>query len=144
MSLDMNEPSEQGIPISKLLEIIGKQSVEWAVEQESLVKVKERMDALLKELSTTKAELAALKSASPVISPELEQLRKVDVAKDTEIKMLENQVHATALERDDAKKKVDELQGQLLKSRDDYTTLQYQCDDMQKEIDSLKVIKKKK
>jgi chromosome segregation ATPase len=32
----------------------------------------------------------------------------------------------------------------LKKSRDDYTTLQYTCDDMQKEIDALKAKKKSK
>lgn len=110
---------DQGIPISKLLEIIGKQAVEWIVNEEVGAKVKEQYLAMASKLSSATAEVTALKGKQPELvpapaAPELEQLRmeheqlqkvheqlqKVNLGDDERIKQLETLVHAVALERD--------------------------------------------
>jgi hypothetical protein len=133
---DTNEPINQGIPITKLLEIIGKQAVEWIVNEEVGVKVKEQYLAMANQLSVAMAELAALKAkgTEPVPpAPELEQLRRVNLADDEQIRQLEKHIHEVALERDAMKAERDVANAALKKTRDD----------MQKEIDLLKAKKKK-
>jgi chromosome segregation ATPase len=110
--MDMNESEvksvDTGISINKLLEIIGKQSVEWIVNEEAVKNFKEQYIAVVKQLATANAELTALKTNKPIVSPEIEQLKKADVANGERIKQLENQVHNVAVERDNAQKRYDE------------------------------------
>lgn len=104
--LDMNEqdtatePVNSGVPIAKLLEIIGKQVVEWIVNEEAVARLKEQATLIYKQNATLTAELTALKGAG--LSPELEQLRKADAAHDLRVRQLENQVNTVATERDAA------------------------------------------
>jgi PDZ domain-containing secreted protein len=141
---DTNGPIDQGIPITKLLEIIGKQAVEWIVNEEVGLKVKEQYVAMANKLSVAMAELAALKAKGAEPAPELEQLRKVNLTDDARIKQLETQVHVVALERDARSAEKDIADAALKKASDDYLTLQYTCDDLQKQIDALTAKKGKK
>jgi len=141
------ETEQQGIPISKLLEIIGKQYVEWTVEQENVGKLKEQALGIFKQNQSLTEQVKSL-MAKPVestpVPTELVKLQEVNVAKDAEIHMLEKQVHEVAIARDAASVQAQAALADLKKSRDDYQTLQYVCDDLQKKVDAIPVKKPRK
>jgi cell division protein FtsB len=157
MTLDMNEsetpttqpapPEPQGIPTTKLLEIIGKQQVEWIVEEEGVAKLKEQAVSIFKQNQTLAATVAArdaeivglrAEPAKPVAVPtELAKLQAVNNAKDEEIHLLENQVHTVAQSRDAAVTQAQAALMDLKKARDDYATLQYECGDLQRQVDAI-------
>lgn len=141
--MDMNENSpNQGVSIDELLKVIGLRDVEGYVRDQNMSKLQEQAIALVKQNASLNAELTALKGVAPAApSPELEQLRKSNATGDTRVKQLEDQVHAVALERDAAQAQTKAALLDLKKSRDDYTTLQYVCDDLQKKVDAIPVKK---
>jgi len=139
--MDMNENEvNQGVSIDTLLQVIGLRDVEGFVRDQGIKKMQEQAAAMA-------AELSALKSKKPEpvpVSPELEQSRKVKTSDDARIKQLEDQVHEVALERDGFKAGKVEVAAELQKSREDYLTLQYVCDDLQKKVDAIPKKTKKK
>jgi hypothetical protein len=125
-------PEPQGIPIAKLLEVIGKQQVEWIVEEEAVGKLKAQAVAIFKQNQVLTAEVAALKAQTgvpvkPDIPADLEKLQAVNNSKDEEIHLLERQVHDTAIERDAARKQVQDIETQLRE-------VNTRCDDLQKMV----------
>jgi hypothetical protein len=128
--MDMNENNpDQGVSIETLLQIIGLRDVELYVHEQGVKKLQEQALMAARELAVLKAKPTP---PVPVATPELEQLRKADVAKDERVKQLEEQVHKVALERDamEAEKHkafeetarlerlTDDLQAQLLKAQE--------------------------
>jgi hypothetical protein len=142
--MDMNENNpNQGVSIDELLKVIGLRDVEGYVRDQNMAKLQEQAVALAKQNASLNAELTTLKGkgvAPAAPSPEVEQLRKSNAAGEARVKQLEDQVHAVALERDAARAQAN---ADLKKERDRYTDLQYVCDDLQKEVDSLKAEKPK-
>jgi uncharacterized coiled-coil DUF342 family protein len=145
---------DQGVPINKLLEIIGKQAVEWIINEEVGVKVKEQYIAMASKLSTAMTELTALKgkqAESVPASPELEQLRKayeqlqrVNLGDDERIKQLETLVHAVALERDSERTHGDKLNAdstalsqQLQETQEKYNAKVAELDAVNKKLTAL-------
>lgn len=139
--MDLNENEvNQGVSIDTLLQVIGLRDVEGYVRDQGIKKIQDEALAVMKQNVALTAENAILKgktAESVPVSPELEQLRKVNTAGDARVKQLEDQVHEVALERD-------ALKAELKKSRDDYQTLQYVCDDLQKQVDAIPTKKPKK
>ena len=144
--LDMNEPEtqntpapeQQGIPVTKLLEIIGKQQVEWLVNEEAVGKMKAQVQVIVQQNAALLSENKGLKEVKPV-SPELEQLRKSNSAGDVRVSGLEAQVHSVALERDAAQAQAKATMTELTKAREDYTGLQRVCEGLQKKVETLTV-----
>lgn len=136
-------PEQQGIPIAKLLEIIGKQQVEWLVNEEAVVKLKDQATVIFKQNQSLTATVASLNEqigslkaepAKPVAIPaDLAKLQAVNNSKDEEIHLLEKQVHEVAVARDAAKV---QAQAALL----DLKNVQARCDDLQKKVDSVPVL----
>jgi hypothetical protein len=97
---------DQGIPVAKLLEIIGKQTVEWLVNEEAVTKFKEQAEAIAKRNVDLTNEVSALKGKGAElapVSPELAQLRTINTANDAHILQMEQDLHKVALERDAAR-----------------------------------------
>lgn len=140
--MDMNENDvNQGVSIDVLLQVIGLRDVEGFVRDQGIKKMQEQAAGMAAELSALKSK----KPESVPVSPELEQLRRGEVAKAERIKQLEDQVHEVALERDGFVAGKAEVVAELQKAREDYTTLQYVCDDLQKQVDAIpKTVKKPK
>jgi regulator of replication initiation timing len=121
--MDMNESARnendinQGVSIEKLLQTIGLRDIELVMHEEATNKLKEQAMEIVKQNSFLKTEVETLKKKLgetipiPLISPELEQLRKVNESKDIQIKQQENMTHSVAIERDNAKKEVLRLSG---------------------------------
>jgi regulator of replication initiation timing len=121
--MDMNESARnendinQGVSIEKLLQTIGLRDIELVMHEEATNKLKEQAMEIVKQNSFLKTEVETLKKKlgetipTPLISPELEQLRKVNESKDIQIKQQENMTHSVAIERDNAKKEVLRLSG---------------------------------
>jgi hypothetical protein len=96
--------ADQGIPVTKLLEIIGKQTVEWLVNEEAVGKFKEQAEAIAKRNVDLANEVTALKGkGAEAPSPELAQLRTINTANDAHILQMEQDLHKVALERDAAR-----------------------------------------
>lgn len=131
--MDMNENEvNQGVSIETLLQVIGLRDVEGFVRDQGVKKLQEQAAGLA-------AELSALKSKKPDVSPECEQLRKANKAADERVLQMENQVHEVALERDGFRAGKAEVVAELTKARDDYTALQRLCESLQKKVDAIPV-----
>jgi chromosome segregation ATPase len=145
--------SEIQITDNQLFEIIGRKEVEIYSKDREL-------DAYRTSLETTKGlatEVIALRAAKPALELSNKQLAEKNIELDralTEARKERDAVKgelansATALanksrETEATKVELDVANAALKKSRDDYTTLQCTCDDLQKEIDTLKAAKKK-
>jgi hypothetical protein len=121
---------DQGIPVAKLLEIIGKQTVEWLVNEEAVTKFKEQAEAIAKRNVDLTNEVSALKGKGAElapVSPELAQLRTINTANDAHILQMEQDLHKVALERDAAKA---EAQGM----RERLTDLQFRFNELQESV----------
>jgi hypothetical protein len=132
--MDMNENNpDQGVSIETLLQIIGLRDVELYVHEQGVKKLQEQALSAARELAVLKAKPTPIVMPPvPSITPELEQLRKADIASGERVKQLEKQVHDVALERDamEAEKHkafeetarlerlTDDLQAQLLKAQE--------------------------
>jgi hypothetical protein len=129
--MDLNENEvNQGVPIEKLLQVIGLRDVELVVQEDNFKKLQEQALTVVKQNAALTSELAAIKgkAVEPIpVSPELEQLRKANTAGDERVLQLERQCHDVALERDAAKAEVKGIAERL-------ADLQFRFDELQTKV----------